>query len=169
MQGRSFGCSLIRTFEAYNKRMGAFLYRYGPLIARILVVPIFLYSSLKKFADLTHTAVYIASTFVQNGLVDPIHAAEPWWRYLGVLAGTVELAGVVLLLLGFRTRSAALSLIVYLLPVTFVFHGLGWMHAPDAMAANTQALSLFKNLAIMAALLQLATYGPGRPSVDVRA
>jgi putative oxidoreductase len=148
--------------------MGAFLHKYGPLGARLLVVGIFFYSGMQKFADVTHTAVYIASTFIQNGLVSADYAPLPIWRYLGITAGLVEWAGALMVLLGFRTRAGAGMLLLYLVPVTILFHVFGWAHAAEAAAANVQALALFKNLAIMAALLQLATYGPGRPSFDVR-
>lgn len=148
--------------------MGAFLYKYGPLFARLLVAPIFLYSGLRKFADLGGTAAYTAGAYVMNLGGDPAAAGWGVWRPLVSIAGVVELAGAALLIAGWRTRGAAAGLFAYLTVVTLIFHAFGWAAAADAQAANVQALSLFKNLAILGALLQLLTYGPGRPSVDLR-
>jgi putative oxidoreductase len=148
--------------------MGSFLYRWVPLLARLLTIPIFLYSGWTKFLSPGQTAVYIAGTFVTNLGMAAEAVDSPLWRYLGLAAGAIEIMGALLLLAGWRTRFGALLLIVYLIPVTVIFHVFGWASAMHAQAAHVQALSLFKNLAIVAALLQLATYGPGRPSVDVR-
>lgn len=148
--------------------MGAFLFKYGPLFARVLVAPMFLYAAFQKFADPGSTAAYIASTFVTQLGVDPMAATWSLWRPLALLAGTIEAAGALMLLVGYRARLGAFCLFVYLIPVTVVVHLYGWAGAADAEAATLQLTQLLKNLAILAALVQLMTYGPGRPSFDVR-
>lgn len=148
--------------------MGAFLYKYGPLVARVLVAPIFLVAAFHKFADLGSTAAYIASAFVTQLGVDPMAATWSLWRPLAALAGAIEVVGALMLLAGYRARFGAFLLFVYLIPVTIIVHYYGWKGATDPQAASLQLTMLLKNLAIMGALVQLATYGPGRPSVDVR-
>jgi uncharacterized membrane protein YphA (DoxX/SURF4 family) len=148
--------------------MGAFLYKWAPVIARLLILPIFVYSAYRKFAFPSATAAQIASTYVMNLGGDPGVAAWGGWRVLGYMAGSVELFGAAMLLIGWKTKLGGLLLVAYVVPVTVLFHGLGWLNAEDAQVAHREALALFKNLGIVAALLLTATYGPGRPSVDVR-
>lgn len=74
------------------------------------------------------------------------------------IAIAVELLGGVLLLVGLKTREAALALCVWLLTVTVVVHGNLSVDANRVQAAN--------NIAIIAALLFLYAHGGGGASLD---
>jgi len=75
----------------------------------------------------------------------------------------IDLIGGLLVLIGFKTRWAALVLLVFVALTVWFAHPF-WTMEGAARAAN-QAHAL-KNLAIMGALLLLAVHGSGRYSVD---
>src|SRR5262245_44542918 len=83
---------------------------WAPLAGRILLATIFLLSGLTKFTDWNGTAQYMAS----HGL--------PMIPVLLPVAGFVEIAGGLAILLGAQARVAAMLLFLYLIPTTFVFH-----------------------------------------------
>jgi putative oxidoreductase len=125
--------------------------RIGSLIARIALAGIFVVSGFGKLTGPANTAAYIAS----HGLPAP--------TVLAVLAGIAELAGGLLIATGFRTRTAALVLAAYLVPVTAVFHNPAGLSGMDAMM---QQIQLMKNLAIIGGLLAVATSGARGLSLD---
>jgi putative oxidoreductase len=79
------------------------------------------------------------------------------------MVALVDLIGGLLLLIGFKTRWAALVLIVFVASTIWFAHPF-WTMEGTARAGN-QAHAL-KNLAIIGALLVFAAYGGGRYSVD---
>jgi putative oxidoreductase len=126
---------------------------FGPLAARVALALIFVMSGFAKLADPAATAGYIAS----KGL--------PLASLLAVLAATLELAAGLALVLGAKTRWAALALAAFLVPVTLIFHNPAGL---EGMAAQMQMIQLLKNLSILGGLLAVASFGPGRISVDAR-
>jgi putative oxidoreductase len=83
----------------------------------------------------------------------------------GYAVAAIELVGGVLVLVGWKTRFAALALLVFTLGTIFISHNF-WDMQGQARAMNqSQAL---KNLAIMGGLLMIAAVGPGRFSLDGR-
>ena len=99
------------------------------------------------------TAGYIAS----KGLPMPEVGA--------VLAILAELGCGILLLIGFKTRWAALALAVFTLAAVFFVHNYWAVPAEQVMA---QRINFNKNLAIAGGLLLLAAFGAGAFSVDGR-
>jgi putative oxidoreductase len=92
--------------------------------------------------------------------------ASPWFDCVNTLGSPVfflQLSGIVFilagfgLLLGLRTRLSAFALFVTLVPITFVIH-----IAPEHTGP------LFKNIAILGALLHFFVRGGGGFSVDRR-
>ena len=92
--------------------------------------------------------------------------ASPWFDWVNALGSPLFfflLSGIVFilagfgLLLGLRTRRSALALFVTLVPITFVIH-----IAPEHTGP------LFKNIAILGALLHFFVRGGGGFSVDRR-
>lgn len=69
-----------------------------------------------------------------------------------------ELVFGLMLLVGFKTRYAALALAGFTLLATFLFH--------FKLSDQTQALFFFKNLAIIGGLMALVAAGAGAWSVD---
>jgi uncharacterized membrane protein YphA (DoxX/SURF4 family) len=72
------------------------------------------------------------------------------------LAGTA-------LLLGFKTRYAAWTLVVFLIPATIIFHV---ANIADPVQGQEQMVHTLKNLAIIGALLKFAADGAGAFALD---
>jgi putative oxidoreductase len=124
---------------------------WAPLAGRILLSTIFILSGLTKLTDWHGTADYMAS----HGL--------PLIPLLLPIAALVEILGGIAVLLGVRTRAAALLLFLYLVPTTLVFHNFWILNGAEHI---NQMHHFLKNLAIMGGLALLVGLGPGFPSVD---
>jgi putative oxidoreductase len=125
--------------------------RYLPLAGRLLLALLFLLSGFEKITGFTGTAGYIAA----KGLPLPQLAA----------AGAIvfELAGSVMLVLGWKARWGALLLFIFTAIATVFFHNF-W--AVPAEQSTNQMIHFMKNLAIMGGLLYVMAYGSGGMSVD---
>lgn len=98
-----------------------------------------------------------AAMFAKKGL--------PMAQMLAVGTGVFELVAGLMLVIGFKTRWAALALCVFTAFATYLFHPFWSLAGAARVAQQTAAL---ENLAAMGALLMLAAAGPGRFSVDGR-
>lgn len=119
-----------------------------PLVGRMLLSTIFLISGVGKVAAPAATIGYIASTglpFPQLGLA---------------IAVLTELGVGAALLLGYRTRVAAAWLALFCLVTPALFH--------SSFGDQNQFIHFLKNVAICGGLLQVASFGPGRFSLDER-
>ena len=124
-----------------------------PLVARLLMVALFLPAGLNKNSGFEGTVGYIASV----GL--PLATAG------AVLAIVIEIVGPLLLLVGLQTRWAALMLAGFTVLATVLFHNFWAMPAEQQFV---QQLMFFKNLGVVGGLLALAGLGAGRWSLDAR-
>ncbi len=120
----------------------SFVHSFGPLLGRILVAALFVWSGVSKLQHPAHFAAPIASVHI------------PYATAAAVAAGLLEVLGGALLVLGLRARTAAFALLVYVAVVTWLFHWPG------------QMVEVMKNAAIMGALLGIAAHGPGPTSVN---
>ena len=127
--------------------------QYGPLAGRSALALVFILSGLNKLADPATTGAYIAS----RGL--------PLATLLAVLAGAVEVAGGLSVVLGARARWGALALAAFLVPVTIIFHNPAGL---VGMAAQMEMVQVLKNIAILGGLLTVASLGAGPISLDAR-
>lgn len=119
-----------------------------PLIGRILIAAIFLVSGLGKLAAPGATIGYIGSL----GLPAPM---------LGYVAAmTLELAGGVLLIVGYRTQLVAALLAAYSLITALIFH--------HALGDQNQMFHFLKNVAMAGGLIHVVAYGAGAFSLDSR-
>lgn len=125
--------------------------QYSPLVGRILLSLLFLWSGYGKIVGYAGTAGYMNS----KGL--------PMVDVLLVLSIVIELGGALMIILGWKARWAAAVLFVWMIPVTFVFHNF-WAVPADQMMLQSQMF--YKNLAIMGGLLLVHGFGSGRYSVD---
>lgn len=114
--------------------------------ARVLIAPIFVLSGAAKLADPAGTIGYIGSVglpFAEAG-------------YAAAVA--VELIGGLALLVGVKTRIAAIALALFTLAAALTFH--------FQLGDQNQFIHFFKNLAMAGGLLQVAAFGAGRFSLD---
>ena len=135
--------------------MSRFVAAAGPLLARLLLSGIFVYSGYQKLAATGRAASSIAG----KGL--------PFASTLAQVAGVFELAVALVLVLGLKARAAALATVAYLAVVTWLFH---WH--PALRGDHAQMLNVLKNGAIagrLAAARHLrARAGVHRPRVIPR-
>lgn len=125
--------------------------RIMPLMGRILISAIFLFSGIAKVTNFSGMVAFMAS----KGMPMP--------NVMIAGALIIEILGALCLIAGFQTRIASLVMFLYLIPATLMFHNFWAMQG--AMRGENQ-INFLKNLAIMGGLLMVASYGPGRLSVD---
>jgi len=115
---------------------------------RFLLAILFILSGLSKLGAAAATQAYIAKA----GLPLPVLA------YVGTVA--IELGAGLMLLVGYRTRAAALALALFTLAAAAFFH--------NQFGDRNQFIHFMKNLAICGGLLQVYVFGAGGLSVDGR-
>jgi putative oxidoreductase len=115
---------------------------------RFLLAILFILSGLSKLGAVAATQAYIAKV----GLPLPVLAY--------VVAVAVELIAGLMLLVGYRTRAAALALALFTLAAAVFFH--------NQFDDRNQFIHFMKNLAICGGLLQLFVFGAGGLSIDAR-
>lgn len=121
------------------------------LIARVLLMILFLMSGWGKLTHFSGTAVYMAT----EGTPFPTAAAG--------IAVFMELFVGLALVIGFYTRPLALLLALFVLGTALIGHHY-WTMADPARAANMT--QFYKNMSIIGGLLLLSLTGAGRYSVD---
>jgi len=124
------------------------------LIGRLLLAYVFIPAGFSKLgAGFGGTVGYIAS----KGLPMP--------EVLAALAIVVEIGAGVALLVGYKTRWAALLLALFTLSAAVFFHNYWGVPADQQMM---QQLMFGKNLGIAGGLLALAAFGAAALSLDAR-
>jgi len=115
------------------------------LIARIFLSFIFLVSGLKKIFKFDTTAEKMAAKGI------PLPEVFLLGAVIFLIVGGLSVA------LGYKARLGAILLIVFLIPVTLLFHG-------DIGNAGQQT-QLMKNLGLMGGLLLIIANGSGKLSL----
>ena len=121
------------------------------LLGRIFLAALFVPAGIGKITGFAGTVGYIGSV----GLPLPQLGA--------VIAILVELGLGLLLLVGFKTRLAALLIAIFTLAAAFFFHNYWGMPADKAFMNQ---LMFWKNVGIAGGLLAFTAFGPGRFSID---
>jgi putative oxidoreductase len=129
-------------------------------LGRALTTVVFIVAGVPKFMDVTGI-LNAAGTKAFWALVGG--GAPPTW--LGYLIAAVEVIGGLMVLVGYKTRAAALVLAAFTV-ATILFAHNWWTMEGAARAANLVQAN--KNLAIIGAFLMIAAVGAGRYSVDNR-
>lgn len=112
-----------------------------PLLARIFLSAIFLWSGINKILNPVGTQEYMAA----QGL--------PFTGLLLILAIATEILGGLSVLLGYQARWGATLLLVFLIPTTIIFH--------SNLADRMTQIMFLKNLGIIGGLLMIVQYGAG--------
>ncbi|MGG6298185.1 DoxX family protein [Leptolyngbya sp. AN02str] len=114
---------------------------YLPLVARIFLAVLFVWSGIGKIMDPAGTQAYMAQ------------AGMPLTQFFLVGAIVLELLGALSLLLGYKAQWGAIALIVFTALATLIFH--------TNLADSLQQIMFLKNIAIIGGLLMVVQYGPG--------
>lgn len=116
------------------------------LVARILMGGFFVFAGIMKIANgIDGTAMYIESVGLPLGLV------------LAWLAAVLEIVAGAGIILGYYFKESALALALFVLVLSFPFHGPGtWEIDP------LQQTMFLKNMTILAGLLFMAAHGAGQ-------
>ena len=112
-----------------------------PLIARVLLSALFLWSGVNKILHPIETQQYMAA----NGMI--------WTGFFWLCAIAIELLGGLSVLLGVWPRLGAGVLAGFTAIATLIFH--------RNFADPVQAIMLMKNLSILGGLLMLVQFGGG--------
>lgn len=114
---------------------------YIPLMARILLSALFLWSGVNKMLHPAETQQYMAA------------AGMPLTGLFLVAAILIEVLGGLSVLLGYRARIGAIALTVFTIVATLIFH--------SNFAEQLQQIMFLKNLSIIGGLLMVIQHGPG--------
>lgn len=122
--------------------------RFGllPLVARLLVTSEFLVAVGGKAFGWSDQAAYMRSKGMT--MIVPLLA----------MALVIEAVGSLCLITGYRARTAATVMFVYLGIVSVRLHAF-WSQTGNAAGMNET--EFFKNLGMMGCLLMISVYGPG--------
>jgi putative oxidoreductase len=123
------------------------------LAGRILLALLFVPAGFGKLMGFAGTVGYISSV------------GAPLPQVAAVIAIIVELGLGLMLLVGFKTRLAAIVLAVFTVAASVLFHNY-WSMPADKAFVNQ--LMFFKNIAISGGLLAFVAFGAGRFSIDKR-
>ncbi|OGB08042.1 MAG: DoxX family protein [Burkholderiales bacterium RIFCSPHIGHO2_12_FULL_61_11] len=121
------------------------------LIGRVLLAQLFIPAGFSKISHFAGTVGYISSKGV------------PFAELAAAAAIGVEVGLGLLLLVGFKTRWAALGIAIFTVVVSFIFHDF-WAVPAEQVVAQQQ--NFFKNIAIAGGLLTVMAWGAGAWSFD---
>lgn len=127
----------------------------SPLVVagRVLLALMFVMAGFSKLGNIAGTAGYIAN------------AGLPLATALAVATGAFEVVAGLALALGFHARWAALSLGLFTLLASVLFHDFWAMPVEKQMV---QQLMFMKNLAVAGGMFIVAALGAGPVSLDAR-
>ncbi len=120
--------------------------KYLNLTGRILLALMFLMPALNKITNFEGTQQFMAS----KGM--------PATAFLLLCSIAILLFGAFSIGAGFKSKTGAISLIVFLIPASFIFH--------TDFADQNQVIHFLKNMALIGGLLLVYVNGTGEFSLD---
>jgi putative oxidoreductase len=123
------------------------------LIGRILLALMFIISGWEKITGFSETVDSIAGKDL------------PMPQVLAAIAIAIELGAGLAIAFGWKTRWAAVAMMVFLIVITPIFHAFWNVPADQTMM---QQINFMKNLSILGGMIVLFAWGPGRYSLDQR-
>lgn len=124
---------------------------YAPLLGRILIALLFLRSGISKITGFSAVAAGMANK------------SMPFAEVLLVGAIVFEIAGGLMLILGWKPRWGAILLILFTIPATLFYHDF-WNF--EGAQYRIQLSQFTKNLAIMGGLFIVIGLGSGPLSLE---
>ncbi len=123
---------------------------YALIIGRVLFSLLFIFSALGHFKP--ETIAFASSKGV------------PFASFVVPFSGVMELVGGISILVGYEARIGAWLIVLFMVPVTFVFHQ--FWKARDPMQKQLEIAMFLKNISIMGAALILTYFGSGHFSIQ---
>jgi putative oxidoreductase len=120
------------------------------LAGRMLFSVLFIFSALGHFKQ--GTIAYATAKGV------------PFASFMVPLSGVMELAGGIMILIGYEARIGAWLIVLFMIPVTFVFHQ--FWKIKDPMQKQMEMAAFLKNISILGGALILTYFGSGQLSVQ---
>lgn len=127
---------------------------FAPLLGRFLIVLIFLWSAVGKIGNFSA----VAGNMAAKGM--------PYAEFLLVCAIAIEIGGGVCVLLGWKAQWGALTLLIFLIPTTLIFHNFWAVDPAQVREASNQTNHFLKNLTIMGVLIFIMGMGSGPLSLE---
>jgi putative oxidoreductase len=148
-----------------------FIQSFIAFIGRALLSIIFISSAIHKIADWQDTLLsfnqamtdWLAVSIEHSWIVTSLEWGLDNASTLLLAAAIMELVGGLLVFLGIWVRLGAFFLLVFLLPVTLVFHHFWDLQGVDR---QMQMVHFMKNLSISGGLMFLLGVGKGRKCVS---
>jgi len=116
------------------------------LVGRVLFTAIFFASGITHFTDIA-------------GYVRLMHASIPLREFWVLISGLVELVGAACILTNRYPRLGSWLIVLFLVPVTFVVHGVAMATAEDPVMRQIQLSFFLKGLAMTGAALVFSQAG----------
>jgi putative oxidoreductase len=139
------GRMTMRYFSPEQRKDGLFL------VARVLLMVLFVYFGWQKLTGFSGTVAYMTST----------RAPSP--TLSAFIAVVMEFVVGVAIVVGFYTRPLALLLALYTLGTALIGHHYWNM---TGMEQYANMINFYKNISIIGGLLLLFATGPGKYSLD---
>jgi putative oxidoreductase len=124
---------------------------WAALAGRVLLAALFLWSGYAKLVYMDGNVGYMKAY------------GMPGAELLIWPALVLELVAGAMLLLGWKARWAALALVLFTIPATFIFHAYWGVPADQVL---NQQIHFMKNLAILGGLLGVLAHGAGRLGLE---
>ena len=135
------------------KALCDFATRYGPAAGRFLITFLFLRSAFGKITGFTA----VAGMMAKKGM--------PFAEVFLVGAIVLEIAGSLMILLGWHARVGALLLAIFLVPATVIFHNFWAIDPAQLREVVNQTNHFYKNVSILGALVFIMGMGSGALSM----
>jgi len=126
---------------------------YGPAAGRFLITLLFLRSAFGKITGFTA----VSGMMAKKGM--------PFAEAFLVGAIVLEIAGSLMILLGWRARLGALLLAIFLIPATLIFHNFWAVDPAQLREVVNQTNHFYKNVSILGALVFIMGMGSGALSL----
>jgi putative oxidoreductase len=121
-------------------------------IGRIIISSIFIFSAKGILTNFSGTVTFTKAAGITIGT-----------EFLVAAAVIMEIIGILSLITGYKVEIGSLALLIFIIPVTFIFHQFWKLSGQEAM---TQLGYFFSDLGLTAGILILLSSGAGPISLE---